>query len=131
MTISNSVGLVSASVNIVGFSSLDELALGGNYEKNDDVSGVYSSSTGILSLTRVEGASNPLDWEDVLRNVMYKLSDDLKPCSTYRHLYWRTFQFTVYDSKGRLSNIFSKGLSIDTGTDKCNCGLLICIYICA
>lgn len=117
VTISNSVGLVSAYVKILGFSSTDELALSGKYENNDEISGVYSSSTGILSLIRVEGVSHPLDWEDVLRNVQYKLSDDLKPCSAYRRLYWRLFQFAVYDSKGRLSNIFSKGLTVDTGTN--------------
>ena len=51
--------------------------------------------------------------------MAYKFDDYLKPCSRYRRNYHRRFRFQVKDAFDRISNIFEKGLTIETGFFVC------------
>ncbi len=116
ITIFPAVGVVSAWVTISGYTRTDELSLEGRYgDDNHDIHAVFDAVSGTLTLTRNEGVTSPVDWADVLRNVNYRLSDHLKPCKDYRNVYTRTFNFYVQDRFKRVSNVFSKGLTIETG----------------
>lgn len=117
ITIYPAVGIVTAWVTISGYTKTDELSLEGRYsDDNHDIHAVFDAVSGTLTLSRNEGVTSPVDWADVLSNINYRLSDHLKPCKDYRHVYTRTFNFYVQDRFKRVSNVFSKGLTIETAS---------------
>lgn len=88
---------------------------GRSVDPNVGVDAVVERGGAALSFYRAEGYSHPLDWQAVLRNAAYRFSDSLRPCSLYRQKYFRTFYFKVQDHHGRVSNVFAKKLTIETG----------------
>jgi hypothetical protein len=111
---------VNATVWIEPFADTDEIGVvsaskGRSADPLVGVEAVTARGGAALSFYRAEGYSHPLDWQAVLRNAAYRLSDSLKPCSLYRRKYHRTFYFKVQDLQGRVSNEFAKRLTIETG----------------
>ena len=128
ITIYPAVGIVKAWVTISGYTKTDELSLEGRYsDDNHDIHAVFDAVSGTLTLSRNEGVTSPVDWADVLSNINYRLSDHLKPCKDYRHVYTRTFNFYVQDRFKRVSNVFSKGLTIETGILYRNCEVVLAL----
>lgn len=114
IALNEAAGITSAAVWIVPYDETDELSLRGSY--GGSTHEIYATySPGRLNVSRVEGSTSPIQWAEILQNVAYKFSDYLKPCSRYRNSYRRTFYFQVIDAEGRSSNIFEKGLTIETG----------------
>jgi hypothetical protein len=111
---------VNATVWIEPFTDTDEIGVlpaskGRSADPLLGVEAVPVLGGAALSFYRTEGYSHPLDWQAVLRNAAYRLSDSLKPCSLHRRKYYRTFYFKVQDLHGRVSNSFAKKLTVETG----------------
>jgi hypothetical protein len=114
LSVTNSIEVVNATVVIANYADTDELSLVGSL--NAASNGIYAIfSNGKLTLNRALGYTGPIYWTNVLSSVVYRFSDTLKPCEIYRKNYFRHFTFQVYDRSGRSSNIFLKGLTIETG----------------
>ncbi|MBN3725430.1 DUF4347 domain-containing protein [Burkholderia sp. Ac-20379] len=107
----NSSTLVSATVSITGNFQVnhDELVFIGNPSTMGDISGVYDSGTGILTLTASGGASL-LQWQNALASI--KFTNDLVVPSTST----RTVSYQIND--GSLTSAVATRTVAVTATDQ-------------
>jgi len=107
----NSSTLVSATVSITGNFQVnhDELVFIGNPSTMGDISGVYDSGTGILTLTASGGASL-LQWQNALASI--KFTNDLVVPSTAT----RTVSYQIND--GTLTSSVATRTVAVTATDQ-------------
>ncbi|OWT80568.1 MULTISPECIES: DUF4347 domain-containing protein [unclassified Achromobacter] len=107
----NSSTLVSATVSITGNFQInhDELVFAGNPSTMGDISGVYDSGTGILTLTSAGGASL-LQWQNALASI--KFTNDLVVPSTFT----RTVSYQIND--GTLTSSVATRTVAVTATDQ-------------
>ncbi|WP_246794390.1 DUF4347 domain-containing protein [Burkholderia perseverans] len=107
----NSSTLVSATVSITGNFQInhDELVFIGNPSTMGNISGVYDSGTGILTLTAAGGASL-LQWQNALASI--KFTNDLVVPSTLT----RTVSYQIND--GTLTSAVATRTVAVTATDQ-------------
>jgi hypothetical protein len=115
IAVSDSVGIVSATVTMSSHTSLDAMALQESLVGTHDIVGKYAD--GVLTLTaKDESVTDPSIWTYVLSQAAYRFPDSYKPCSSFLdggyNPDWFTFQVT--DRNGAVSNSFVKKMELTT-----------------
>jgi len=115
LVVSQSVGIVSATVTMSSYTSLDAMSLQESLIDKYNIIAKYAN--GVLTLTAKDGASesSPDYWTYVLSQVAYRFPESYKPCDEYLSGFnpdWFTFQVT--DRNGAVSNAFVKKMELTT-----------------
>ena len=116
--LSNSVGIVSATVTMSSYTALDAMNLQESLTSTHSVVGKYAN--GVLTLTaRDESVTDPAYWSYILSQVAYRFPDSYKPCSSFLDGYnpdWFTFQVGG-DHTHTHTHLFHLATVTGTGTD--------------
>ena len=117
LVVSQSVGIVSATVTMSSYTALDAMALQESLTETYSIISKYAN--GVLTLTAKDGVSvsDPNFWTYVLSQAAYRFPNSYKPCDEYLEGYhpdWFTFQVT--DRNGAMSNEFVKKMDLKTAT---------------
>lgn len=98
IVLSDSVGIVSATVTMSSYTALDGMALQESLTETHSVIAKYAD--GVLTLTARDGSvTNPAYWTYILSQAAYRFPDSYKPCSSYLEGYhpeWFTFQVSQF-----------------------------------
>lgn len=112
----DSVGIVSATVNMSSYTDLDDMNMQDAKTNLYGIDAKYENGT--LTLTTVdENYVRPDYWTYALSQVAYRFPDEYKPCSAYLSGYNPSFfTFQVTDKNGMKSNTFVKYMTLTTAT---------------